>query len=74
MLSGVGTLLQRARAGQRVETGCLAGHGRTGTALAILVVLCGHPANQAVAWVRANYCYRAVHAKQEDFVLRFSQP
>jgi hypothetical protein len=74
MLSGVGSLLERARAGQRVEVGCLAGHGRTGTALATLAVLCGHPANRAVAWVRANYCDRAVHAKQEDFVLQLSEP
>jgi hypothetical protein len=74
MLSGMRALLGRARAGQRVESGCLAGHGRTGTALATLVVLCGHPANQAVAWVRANYCDRAVHARQEDFVLQLSEP
>jgi hypothetical protein len=74
MLSGIGALLERARAGQRVEIGCLAGHGRTGTALATLVVLCGHPTNQAVAWVRANYCDRAVNAKQEGFVLRLSEP
>jgi hypothetical protein len=52
----------------------LAGHGRTGTALAALVVLCGHQANEAVAWVRANYCDRAVHVRQEDFVLRLSEP
>ena len=32
-------LLVRARAGQRVEMGCLGGHGRTGTALACLAVL-----------------------------------
>jgi len=75
MLSGVGALLERARAGQRVEIGCWAGHGRTGTALATMVVFCGHPANRAVAWVRANYCEQAVeNAKQEDFVLQLSEP
>jgi hypothetical protein len=33
-------LLDRARAGQRVEIGCYGGHGRTGTALACLAILC----------------------------------
>lgn len=47
-------LLDRARRGQRVELGCLGGHGRTGTALAWLAVLVGHPPAEAVAWVRAN--------------------
>ena len=74
MLRGMGALLDRARAGQGVEVGCLAGHGRTGTALAPLVVLCGHPTSQAVAWVRANYCGRAINATQEGFVIRLSEP
>jgi len=74
MLSGLGALLERARAGQRAEIGCLAGHGRTGTALAAMAVLCGHPASQAVEWVRANYCDRAVHEKQEGFVQRLCEP
>ena len=63
------SVLERARAGQRVEVGCLGGHGRTGTALACLAVLSGHPANDAVAWVRAHYCPAAVETpEQEEFV------
>ena len=66
-------LLDRARKGQRVEVGCLGGHGRTGTALACLAVLTGTPANAAVAWVRANYCYKAVETDtQEQLVATFS--
>jgi hypothetical protein len=66
-------LLDRARKGQRVEVGCLGGHGRTGTALACLAVLTGTPANDAVAWVRANYCYKAVETDaQEHLVATFS--
>jgi hypothetical protein len=66
-------LLDRARKGQRVEVGCLGGHGRTGTALACLAVLTGTPASDAVAWVRANYCYKAVETDvQEQLVATFS--
>jgi hypothetical protein len=66
-------LLERARGGARVELGCYGGHGRTGTALACLAVLGGHPPESAVAWVRANYCAHAVEtAEQEEFVTRFA--
>jgi hypothetical protein len=66
------TVLERARAGDRVEVGCLGGHGRTGTALACLGVLAGLPAAGAVAWVRATYCADAVEtADQEAFVAAF---
>jgi hypothetical protein len=36
VLAALGSLLGRARAGQRVELGCLGGHGRTGTVLGCL--------------------------------------
>jgi hypothetical protein len=66
--------LERARGGERVELGCLGGHGRTGTALACLAVLAGAPASEAVAWVRADYCEKAVEtAAQEAFVLAFDR-
>ena len=69
VLAALGSLRDRARSGQRVEVGCLGGHGRTGTALAVLAVLGGHPPDEAVAWVRANYCPEAVEtAEQEAFV------
>jgi hypothetical protein len=67
------SVLERARAGKRVELGCVGGHGRTGTALSCLAVLVGFPPSEAVAWVRANYCSRAVETpEQEAFPLRFS--
>lgn len=66
-------LLDRGRTCERVEVGCLGGHGRTGTALACLAVLTGTPANEALAWVRANYCYKAVETDvQEQLVATFS--
>jgi hypothetical protein len=65
-------LLDRARTGESVEVGCLGGHGRTGTTLACLAVLTGTPAGEAVAWVRANYCEKAVETdKQEELVATF---
>jgi hypothetical protein len=67
-------VLDRARQGDRVELGCWGGHGRTGTALACLAVLAGTPASEAVAWVRENYCEKAVETPmQEAFVLAFDR-
>jgi hypothetical protein len=69
VVAALRTLRKRARAGEHVDMGCLGGHGRTGTALACLAVLCGHPADDAVAWVRREYCDRAVETDaQEAFV------
>ena len=68
-LSALQSLLAWARAGQRVEIGCLGGHGRTGTALAGLSVLAGQDPDGAVAWVRSSYCQKAVETDaQEAFV------
>jgi protein-tyrosine phosphatase len=67
--SALRSVLARAQDGERVEIGCLGGHGRTGTALACLAVLAGYPPGQAVHWVRTNYCVEAVEtADQEAFI------
>lgn len=72
LLRALTDVLDRAGQGQRVEVGCLGGHGRTGTALACLAVLTGTPAADAVDWVRANYCYKAVEAdSQHELVATF---
>jgi protein-tyrosine phosphatase len=64
------SVLDRARAGERVEIGCLGAHGRTGTAMACLAILTGLPPSDAVAWVRANYCGHAIEtAEQETFIV-----
>ncbi len=71
IMAALRSLLARARTGQRVEVGCLGGHGRTGTAVACLAVLAGCPAGEAVAWVREHYCTSAVETpEQEAFVTR----
>jgi hypothetical protein len=72
LVAALTSLLERAHVDQRVEVGCLGGHGRTGTALACLAILSGHPPDEAVAWVRANYCRDAVEtSEQEAFVGAF---
>ncbi|GAA0944817.1 protein-tyrosine phosphatase family protein [Pseudonocardia zijingensis] len=50
----------RARSGERVEVACTGGTGRTGTVIACMAVLAGHPAGDAVAWTRSHYRPRAV--------------
>jgi hypothetical protein len=62
-------ILAKATSGDMVEIGCIGGHGRTGTLLAILAIQAGVPADEAVAWVRTNYCISAVETvEQEQFV------
>jgi protein-tyrosine phosphatase len=73
VFDALGVVRDRARAGQRVEIGWLGGHGRTGTALASLAVLSGEPAQEAVAWVRTNFCSKAIETpEQAAFVPRSS--
>jgi protein-tyrosine phosphatase len=68
------SLLERAGQGQAVEIGCIGGHGRTGTALACLAILSGLPGEEAVAWIRDQYCSEAVEtAEQADFVIAFAE-
>jgi protein-tyrosine phosphatase len=43
-----------------VEVACGGGTGRTGTVLACMAVLAGHPADDAVAWTRRHYRRHAV--------------
>jgi hypothetical protein len=52
-----------ARSGQRVEIACGGGTGRTGTVIACMAVLAGHPAADAVGWTRRNYRPRAVETR-----------
>ena len=52
-----------AKAGQRVEVACGGGNGRTGTAIACMAVLAGHPAADAVNWTRTHYRKHAVETR-----------
>jgi hypothetical protein len=57
---------------ERVEIACGSGYGRTGTALACLVVADGLQNGDAVGYVRRNYSRRAVETPwQKRFVTSF---
>lgn len=58
-----------AQSGQRVEIGCIGGHGRTGLMLAIMVLLTSKKPNgrRAVSYVRKHYCNRAVESKVQEW-------
>jgi hypothetical protein len=62
---------QRAQAGECVEIGCDGGFGRTGTVLACMAILAGVPADDAVAWVRANDDPRAVETPDQEAWVRW---
>ncbi|WP_181782574.1 phosphatase domain-containing protein [Pseudonocardia pini] len=65
---------ERARAGTLVEVSCTGGTGRTGTVIACMAVLAGHPADDAVAWARAHYRPRAVETPwQRRWVRGFAE-
>lgn len=49
---------------------CVGGHGRTGTALACLMVVCGWTSEDAIAWIRANYCRRAIESLEQERYIR----
>lgn len=58
---------QQLEDGRKVHCGCIGGHGRTGTFLAALVSDFGE--QDAVTYVRENYCHKAVESKsQMDFL------
>lgn len=65
---------ERARSGELVEVACGGGVGRTGTVIACMSILAGHPAEDAVRWTRENYRPRAVETPgQKRWVRRFGR-
>jgi len=61
-----------ARPQRPVHVACLGGHGRTGTALAILLAIwgCIPPSDDPVAWVRAHYCDKAIETEVQTAYVR----
>lgn len=66
--------LGKMLAGQHVGVACMGGHGRTGTALAALMVAVDHtPGQDAIDIVRKDHCARAIETKQqESYILGLS--
>ncbi len=62
-------VVNKVKAGERVEIGCYGGHGRTGTLAAALGVTYGLSAVEAVARVRKSYCDHAVESKAQEELL-----
>jgi hypothetical protein len=66
--------LEAARTGRFVEVGCHAGHGRTGMALAVLMILAGFDAETAMLKVWNDYCEQAIETVgQERYLLDLEQ-
>lgn len=56
--------------GQTVEVGCIGGHGRTGTLLAIVGLEHGIATpDEAVEFVRKNYCEQAIETKTQEWYI-----
>lgn len=49
----------------KVLVHCMGGHGRTGTALAVLLALSGALKKDPVKWLRKNYCEKVVETKAQ---------
>lgn len=51
----------------KMSINCVGGHGRTGTALAcMLIVALGWGGEESIKWIRANYCDRAIESKEQE--------
>lgn len=58
---------------KRVMITCHGGHGRSGTAMAALMVAAGYGGSQAINIVRARHCTKAVETKsQRDYLMRLA--
>ena len=66
-------LLTEIRRGRVVEIACMGGHGRTGTALACLLVLQGLTPTRAMRRVWSRYCEEAIESHtQMEFIRAFA--
>jgi len=65
--------LCKMRQGKRIDIGCAAGHGRTGTLLACLIAKKEHlSAVRAMSEVYSRYCHHAIETRaQEDLVREY---
>jgi hypothetical protein len=57
-------LVEQIKAGKKVHVGCIGGHGRTGTVLAAVYATMGDD-KDAITYVRANYCKKAVESESQ---------
>jgi hypothetical protein len=63
--------VQMAREDKIVEIGCMGGHGRTGTFMAIMLYRTGWNGSpdEAIDWVHANYCKEAIEGDSQEWYI-----
>ena len=66
--------LTKLHEGKKVDIGCMGGHGRTGTFLALLLIRVEKlSAKAAIEAVRSRHCQNAIESRaQEDFIYAFA--
>lgn len=71
-------VIAHARAGEEVEIGCIGGHGRTGTFMALMGYHCGvvddgmevqDATDVLVKWVRETFCKEAIEGKKQEWYI-----
>lgn len=63
-----------ARSGKRIEIGCVGGHGRTGTAAALFLILEGLTATKAIRYIHSQYCPSAIESvSQMELIYEFDE-
>lgn len=60
-----------ALTGVDVEFGCIGAHGRTGTALAVVNVILGCEAQEAISHVRNNHCKHAIETPRQEWYVHW---
>jgi hypothetical protein len=70
-ISMIDWLAEQLNLGKKVHVGCMGGHGRTGMVLAALVKVMNNE-EDAITWVRKNYCKKVVETKvQVNFLHQY---
>lgn len=64
-------VIERAQRGEKVEIGCIGGHGRTGTALACIAVILGMTSKDAISHVRTNYCSHTLETDEQEWFVEW---
>lgn len=63
-------MIEMAKLGKKVETGCIGGHGRTGTFLALLVMMTSDlDPEDAMQWVWDHYCKEAIEGAEQEWYI-----
>lgn len=77
MDQAVDLIIRMSSKGQNVEIGCIGGHGRTGTLMALVVMRSGldlegsssEVAKRAIDYVRENYCSHAIESLTQEWYI-----